>query len=125
LYENFGLDLGVDSYSSTPPQLLGEANYKQFVTRIADNSFLNRQYNVVRRVRELNLLKATADAGVLSSLEQQGLDLEAIEALLPALEDAGVLGIVANNQQLLINGVAPLVALLKQQWQKKKKYRLW
>jgi len=54
-------------------------------------------------------LRATADNGILSALEAQGLDLETIEQLLPALEEAGLLSVVANNQQLLLNGLAPLV----------------
>ena len=51
----------------------------------------------------------TAEYGILSKLEAQGVDLKAIESLLPAAEDLGVLSLVANNQQLLINGVAPLL----------------
>jgi hypothetical protein len=67
------------------------------------------QYNVVRRVRELDLLKATADNGILSKLEAQGVDLETIEALLPLAEDLGLLTLAGNNQQLLVNLVAPLL----------------
>lgn len=67
------------------------------------------QYNVLGRVRELNLLKATADAGVLSKLEANGVDLATIEKLLPVAEQSGLLSLVGNNQQLLVNGVAPLV----------------
>ena len=67
------------------------------------------QYNPVRRVRELDLVGATADAGILSKLEANGLDLATIEKLLPVIEEAGLLSVVANNQQLLINGVAPIV----------------
>jgi hypothetical protein len=37
------------------------------------------------------------------------LDLATLEELLPVIEEAGLLGVVANNQQLLINGVAPIV----------------
>jgi hypothetical protein len=59
-------------------------------------------------VRELGLLEKTAELGLLSKLEKQGLTLDKAEKLLPLLEDLGVLGLVANNQQLLINGVAPL-----------------
>ncbi|KAL3771014.1 hypothetical protein ACHAW5_002272 [Stephanodiscus triporus] len=65
-------------------------------------------YPVLSRVRELGLLEKTAELGVLSKLEKQGLTLDKAEKLLPLLEDLGVLGLVANNQQLLINGVAPL-----------------
>jgi hypothetical protein len=67
------------------------------------------QYNVLRRVRELDLLKATVDAGVLTSLEKQGLDLVTIEKLLPLLEEYGLLSLAANNQQLLLNFAAPVL----------------
>ena len=67
------------------------------------------QYNVIRRVRELDLLKATADNGILSKLEAQGLDLATIEEILPVAEELGLLSLVGNNQQLLVNGVAPLL----------------
>ena len=59
-------------------------------------------------MRELGLLEKTAELGILSKLENLGLTLEKAEELLPALEEAGILSLVANNQQLLINGVAPL-----------------
>ena len=67
-----------------------------------------KQYNIISRVRELGLLEQTAELGLLSKLEKQGLTLEKAEELLPVLEDLGLLSLVANNQQLLINGVAPL-----------------
>jgi hypothetical protein len=69
---------------------------------------LSLQYNAIRRVRELNLLQQTIDAGVLSKLEKNGLDLVTVEKLLPVLEQYGLLSLAANNQQLLINLVAPL-----------------
>ncbi len=68
----------------------------------------NAQYPILSRVRELGLLEKTAELGVLSKLEKQGLTLEKAEELLPLLENLGLLSLVANNQQLLINGVAPL-----------------
>ena len=71
--------------------------------------FSFRQYNVIRRVRELDLLQATIDAGVLSKLEKNGLDLAKLESLLPLLEQYGLLSVAANNQQLLVNLVAPLL----------------
>lgn len=67
------------------------------------------QYNVIGRVRELNLLKATVDNGLLSKLEANGLDLETLEGFLPLAEELGLLSLVANNQQLFVNLVAPLV----------------
>ena len=57
----------------------------------------------------MNLLKTTVDTGLLSKLEAQGLDLATIEDLLPLAEELGLLSLVGNNQQLLINGVAPLL----------------
>jgi len=108
VYENFGLDFAEDQTVNSDPRLLGEANYKQWAGTVNKNSFVNRQYNALRRVRELDLLGKTVDAGILSKLEKQGLDLATVEALLPTLEKAGVLSLVANNQQLLINLVAPL-----------------
>jgi len=72
-----------------------------------DNSFLNRQYDVLARVRELDLLGKTADSGLLSALEAQGVDLETLESLLPTLERFGALEIAGNNQQLLLNLLAP------------------
>lgn len=55
------------------------------------------------------MLKATADQGILSKLEAQGVDLETIEKLLPIAEDLGLLSLAGNNQQLLVNLVAPLL----------------
>jgi hypothetical protein len=44
LSESFGFDFAEDSYENTPQQLLGEANYKQWVqSKVSDNSFLNRK----------------------------------------------------------------------------------
>lgn len=54
-------------------------------------------------------MEKTAELGVLSKLEKQGLDLVALEKLLPEVEKLGLLSTVASNQQLLVNGVAPLV----------------
>ena len=61
------------------------------------------------RVRELNLLQATVDNGILSKLEANGLDLVTIEKLLPVAEDLGLLSLVGSNQQLLVNLAAPLL----------------
>jgi Protein of unknown function (DUF1118) len=67
------------------------------------------QYNVLGRVRELNLLQSTVDNGILSKLEANGLDLATIEKLLPIAEDLGLLSLAGSNQQLLINLAAPLL----------------
>lgn len=70
---------------------------------------VTRQYNAIRRVRELDLLKATADNGILSKLEAQGVDLETIEKLLPIAEEYGLLSLAGSNQQLIVNLIAPLL----------------
>ena len=67
------------------------------------------QYNAIRRVRELDLLRATSESGVLSSLDKNGVDLATLEELLPVIEKFGLLSLVANNQQLLVNGAAPVL----------------
>jgi hypothetical protein len=108
LYENFGFDFAEDQVENTPQIILGEANYKKWVNGVDPNNMLNRQYKVLSRVRELGLLEKTAELGILSKLEKNGLTLEKAEQLLPTLEELGLLSLVANNQQLLINGVAPL-----------------
>jgi hypothetical protein len=41
-------------------------------------------------VRELNLLKVTADSGLLSKLEANGVDLVTLEKLLPLAEELGL-----------------------------------
>jgi hypothetical protein len=48
LNENFGLGVGEDSFAATADLLKGEANYKQWVNRIDEKSFLNRQVSVAR-----------------------------------------------------------------------------
>jgi len=109
LRENFGFDFAESQVENTPAVILGEANYKQWVGTIQDNSFLNRQYNVLRRVRELDLVGLVADTGLLSKLEQNGLELATLEGLLPVAEQFGLLSLVGNNQQLFINLVAPIL----------------
>ena len=54
-------------------------------------------------------MKKTVDAGILSKLEKNGVDLKTLESLLPTLEELGLLSVAGNNQQLLINLVAPLL----------------
>lgn len=68
-----------------------------------------QQYNAIRRVRELDLLKATADNGILTKLEAQGVDLETLEKLLPVAEELGLLSLAGSNQQLIVNLLAPLL----------------
>lgn len=109
VYENFGLEFAEDQTENTAALLLGEANYKQWAGTVNKNGVISKQYNALRRIRELDLLGKTVDAGILSKLEKNGVDLATLESLLPTLEKLGALEVVGNNQQLLINLVAPLL----------------
>jgi len=109
LKESFGFDFAESQEENTPDIILGEANYKQWVGDNVDNAFLNRQYDVVRRVRELDIIGKVADYEILTKLEKNGLTLKVIEKLLPLGDTLGVASVVGKNQQLLINGIAPLV----------------
>jgi hypothetical protein len=50
LYETFDLGLGEDSMSIMPEQLKGEAEYKQWVNKIADDSLLNRKVSLLAKI---------------------------------------------------------------------------
>lgn len=55
--ENFGFDFAEDSYKNTPPAILGEANYKQWVSGVTKDSFLNRQVrSIVKMATGLGLI---------------------------------------------------------------------
>lgn len=43
LHESFGFDFAEDTYKNQPDVLGGEANYKQWVNKIDENSMLNRK----------------------------------------------------------------------------------
>ena len=45
--ESFGFDFAEDSYENTPEVILGEANYKQWISKVDKNAFLNRQVRVI------------------------------------------------------------------------------
>lgn len=110
LNENFGLSIGEDPIENTPRSLLGEANYRNFVAEYDPNALLNggKQYNIVERIRELKLLKVTAESGLLEALEKKGLTLSGVEKLLPIIDDFGLLPLVSKNKELLL-AVAPLL----------------
>jgi Protein of unknown function (DUF1118) len=69
-----------------------------------------RAYPVLDRVREKKLLTKTAEVGLLSALEDAGLTLSQAEALLPAIEEAGLLSFAANNADFLLNTAGFLVS---------------
>ena len=110
LYENFGLDFAEDASINTPRRIFGEANLKNFVEEYDPEALLlgGKKYNILSRVRELRLLTATADSGLLEALETKGLTLSQIERLLPLIDDLNLLPLLIKNKDLLL-GVAPLL----------------
>ena len=85
-------------------------NYKNFVAEVEPNGLLVRSgnYNIIERVRALQLLKLTAQSGLLQALEAKGLTLSKVEKLLPLADDLGLLSLALKNKDLLLT-VAPLV----------------
>lgn len=113
LYENFYADFATDPKLVTPKELLGEVNYKKFITKtnpdglIADkNSFEN--YDVIGRVRELRLLSLLADSELLNILESKGLSLSKLEKLLVILDNYDALSILLKNREL-VKKILPIV----------------
>jgi len=112
LHENFGLSIGEDPAINTPKEIFGEAAYTSFVEGYAPEGLRvsngDSKYNIIERVRQLKLLKATADSGLLETLEAKGITLSKLEALLPLVDDFDVLPLLAKNKDLLIS-IAPLL----------------
>jgi len=63
------------------------------------------------RVLELRLLKKTAESGLLTALEEKGVTLSDVEGLLPLAEQLGVLGLVADNAELIVEAAPTLLPL--------------
>lgn len=108
--ENFFLDIAEDPVVNTPKQILGEAAYKSFVASYDKNALVNggSQYNVIERLRALKLLKATAESGLIEALEEKGLTLSKVEALLPLADNLGLLPLLIKNKDLALSA-APLL----------------
>jgi hypothetical protein len=62
---------------------------------------------VIERVRELKLLKFTAESGLLEALEAKGLTLSKVEKLLPLVDNLGLLPLLVKNKNLVLS-IAPL-----------------
>lgn len=104
------LGLGENPIDNTDPLLLGEVNYKNFVGSYKEDALLlgNENYNPIDRIRAMQLLSITADSGLLEALEEKGVTLSAVEKLLPIVDDLGLLPLVKNNKQTILN-LAPLL----------------
>lgn len=106
--ENFFLDVAEDPAINTPREIFGEVAYKSFVAEKNPDGLLVREYNIIERIRQLKLLTATADSGLLEALEQKGLTLSTIEKLLPVADDLGLLPLAIKNKELILSA-APLL----------------
>lgn len=116
LQENFFIDLPTlnDPSKITPKLLNGEETYKNFVGSYDKDALLlgggggGSNYNVITRVRELKLLSATVNSGLLEALEEKGVTLTQLERLLPILDNAGALPLLVKNKELIV-GLLPLL----------------
>ena len=126
LQESFGLQIATlnDPTKVTPPLLFGETSVKGFVGSYDKNALLLSEksfavtddpknqnsgpYDIIERVRSLQLLSLTADSGLLEALEDKGITLSQIEKILPIVDDLGLLPLVAKNKGLLLS-LAPLI----------------
>ena len=110
LYENFGFDFSEDASINTPKRIFGEVNLKNFVEDYDPDALLlgGPKYNIIQRIRELRLLTATADSGLLEALEAKGLTLAQVERLLPLIDDFNLLPLLIKNKDLVL-AAAPLL----------------
>lgn len=114
LHENFFIELPTlnDPSKITPKLLNGEETYKNFVGSYDKEALLlggpRGSYNVISRVRELKLLSATVNSGLLEALEGKGVTLTQLERLLPILDNAGVLPLLVKNKEFVV-GLLPLL----------------
>eukprot|EP00611_Tribonema_gayanum_P021879 TRINITY_DN42_c0_g3_i2.p1 TRINITY_DN42_c0_g3~~TRINITY_DN42_c0_g3_i2.p1 ORF type:complete len:181 (-),score=42.79 TRINITY_DN42_c0_g3_i2:1236-1778(-) len=99
-----------------PDFFWGEEGYRTYVATYKGDALVNRVYPVLDRVREKKLLTKTAELGLLGALEDAGLTLSQAEALLPAVEEAGLLSFAANNADFLLNTAAFLVSVAAVSW---------
>jgi hypothetical protein len=106
--ENFFLDIAEDPAKNTPQQIFGEVTYKNFVGQYEPDALILGNYDIIARVRELKLLTATADAGLLEALEEKGLTLSQVEKLLPVIDSLGLLPLLVQNKDLVLSA-APLL----------------
>lgn len=112
VHENFFLDIPttLDSETTRVPELRGEAAYKNFVESYKPEALIlgGEKYEILTRVRQLKLLSATADSGLLEALEAKGLTLSQVEKLLPVVDDLGLLPLAVKNKDLVLS-LAPLL----------------
>jgi len=112
LQENFFIELPTlnDPNKVTPKLLNGEENYKNFVAEYNPNALLlgGEPYQLIKRVRELELLSKTVDSGLLEALQEKGVTLTQLERALPIIDNAGLLPLLVKNKGLLL-GLLPLL----------------
>jgi len=93
----FGFQLGRTSFRPS-------GGLSRIVLRAVD-----KEYNVLTRVRELEILQRTVDSGILSKLDNLGVTLEDLEAALPIADRLGIPALAAATPPFLLGGVVYLV----------------
>lgn len=109
--ENFGFDFAEDAAAAALGEsslLLGEKRLKErYIPEQVQTRALLTDYPVLERVGELNLLTITAKSGLLRALDEKGLTLGQLEALLPVAEKLNLLKVVQNP--IIYNLLVPLL----------------
>lgn len=108
--ENFGFDFAESQQENTLPEMFGEANLKGYVEKYDPEALMigGPKYKPVQRIRQLQLLKLTAESGLIEALEEKGVTLSQIEKLLPLVDDLGLLPLVSKNKDAVV-GLLPLL----------------
>lgn len=80
LHESFGIDSPTvfDAVKNTPPELLGEVNYKERFVASYKRDALLLDEDLVTKIRKNRLLALTAESGLLEALQEKGLSLSKV-----------------------------------------------
>ena len=104
--ESFGFDFAENPNENSDPRILGEFKYKtKFVKSYKPKALVltGEPYPLFRETQNKRLLSATADAGLLTQLDDLGFTLSDIEKILPVLDKVGALRIAGQNLPFLLN----------------------
>jgi hypothetical protein len=110
--ESFGFEFAENPNENSDPRILGEFKYKtKFVKSYKPKALVltGEPYPLFKSTQEKRLLSATADAGLLTQLDDLGFTLSDIEKILPVLDKVGALRIAGQNLPFLLNIIGYLV----------------
>ena len=104
--ESFGFEFAENPNENSDPRILGEFKYKtKFVKSYKPKALVltGEPYPLFKSTQEKRLLSATADAGLLTQLDDLGFTLSDIEKILPVIDQVGGLGFLGKNLPFLLN----------------------